>query len=342
MADSARTGRSGNGCFKVTGSTPEEAWRKAYADSKASMSAREYSRLTGSDDKNPRSFRRIVASDPDAFDQQLRFSGQRVGYIGLLALLTGLGTAPWVAGLILSMLPTAALLVFGAVDLSRGKLDWRAVAAVVGFSATLVQSRVGVLTGPDALGIGLEMVGCVLFLGNAPRWGIALMLAALLFRPEFALLNVLLGVACRSQRGPAVALACGSVAVFGILSKLWPSYGFAALMRQTFAGAYPYPARDAAHWSVAQHLGAIQSRLPGSLLVNVVVLALIACVAFAWRRLDAVPRAMAAGALIYFAAMILLDPFPDPRYCAIAGLILALSLVWGREEHADAAMSERP
>ena len=189
------------------GLSDEALHAAAYAVVREWVSPDDYRKLT-----LDRAYRVRQAADPRAFASMLPFYETKLGYVAAARALT-----PWLGTFdALRLVSVASVLAIGAVALAwlagAGALPWAgAVALALGLSGF---GTVAAITVPDLLAAALLLAMAWAFVRGRDAAAIALLVAAVLVRPDHVALAGVLMVAGLGARMPPLPLVAGFAAAF--------------------------------------------------------------------------------------------------------------------------------
>lgn len=221
-----------------------------YQEVRETVSPDKYETLTGG------SYRQIVSTDPEAFEQQLPFYQSRILYIGLVYLLAEIG---------LALLPATHLVSAVAVFVGlwlfhftyHTFIDVRLLYLLPLFWIATALLRVAQLSTTE--GLTFLAIALCLFLLMRGNWLLLVLLPLLvLIKPVLLVFSVLmliyLFVFSHSWRIPILFAALASAALYYLAARYFGTYSWVALMNFVFLERVAYPAEAIVAWTAVEHL----------------------------------------------------------------------------------------
>jgi hypothetical protein len=214
------------------------------------------------------------SNNPGNFVQNLPFYTTKPAYIAAIWLSRALGltqtysAATWVVSA-LCFAGLAILLLYWPPE-QMNRAIWLLALAVFCWFGNHPLSTLARFSTPDSMAM-IPILGAFLALLRLqrPRLGIALMLFAVMIRPETAVLIVMLAAIClimdQSQaplnKTQSVMMAILSIILYLSIQKLFGGYGYEKYFYYTFVNSIPNPAEVEAHWTLREYSQALVAGL---------------------------------------------------------------------------------
>lgn len=295
-------------------------------------------------DKDRFDYRYTCYSNDEAFNEQLGFYHNRVGYIALVRLLTGVGFSFGTAFRALSIVP--CLLIILVVSYASRKSVFLAGKYVVPLATFLILtiSKMHTMAVPDALCTLLTILYCLsLFVYRRPALGAAACLLAISVRPDSIIVAVviLLGYCWYvKEMGAylfATAIITCALLLYGAISRAYPSYPLTTLLYNSFVTALPYPLKQEIHVTLKDHLHWMRIHIGAfvGLMVCMAIPAIGFLVAFL-KKGEGISRltlCLLAVCLVVASARYAIYPSAEARNYACCAIIGLLSLIVNDVRH---------
>lgn len=314
------------------GASPDEARRAAYEGI-------ERTDPTSAALVDRSDYTRAVASDPEAFRQQLGFYRARVLYVGAAGVLVRAGVPPYRALAALNALALAALSVLLLVAFRTCVPRVAGTLSVVVLLAAGSQATASLGT-PDALVGALVVAGGLAVVTDRLGAAFAVLALAALARPDALLVGAaLLGAGAWTDRDrmPWVAAAAGVVGVGLVAQWGGGGHGWATVFHHTFVEKLARPAEAVSEVGLGLYtsaaLGGVRTAVvTGSALLLTVAATLATILQSSTPRVRAVALALLGGALAHAAVL----PLGLGRFylgpAALALVLLIGEVAVGRQE----------
>lgn len=317
--------------YQFSGESAPTAHELTYAEVKKTVAATDYDLLTSGND-----YRKIVASDPAAFNQQLPGYRMKLLYPWLLSICERAGWNPVSASVTISR---AAYIAIGMIVLAWLASFLAPVPAVL--TAWIAMSlafalRLAQLSTPDALSTAIILCGLWLIFQRAKlRAGLLVIAASIIVRPDNGLwLLAVAAYAAATRRSMRifsfVVLAAGFVLAL-LLVRLAGSPHWATVFHHSFIERLPY--QDNFHGGVSP-LEYLRVLLRETHPANLPPFLLVFALAGAWLLVARVPRfrwsddsAQIIAVMAGFGALHWLLYPGDDRFFAAAYLAITVVLV---------------
>lgn len=214
------------------------------------------------------------SNDPERFFQNLPFYTNKPAYIASMRLIRAVGltqtysAATWIVAA-LSFACFGILLLFWQPEFMNRALWLLALAAFCWFGNHPL-SNLARFSTPDSMAM-VPIFGSILalFRLKRPRLGIALMLSAIMVRPETVILAVMVAAICcwmdRSQapltKAQSVIAGISSIVLYFLIQKLFGNYGYEKFFYYTYVNNIPNPAEVQVHLKLHDYWQALFSGL---------------------------------------------------------------------------------
>ena len=214
-------------------------------------------------------YRRVCATDPEAFAQQLVLYSIRPLYWGLaLVLATTLGSVgvdPFVATYLVSAMSYSAVCAMCFLYLRRRTGPVFALAGAFALSLYPTLWKMGIASLPDLLLAAFVLGGFILLAEGRIVWSAAVLFVAVFVRTDVAVYNLLLGGLLALQQIPrprkiaAVGLLAGSALAAAAVHAWFDYYGWATIFHFSLVERLTHPADTAVSISPEIYFGAVAS-----------------------------------------------------------------------------------
>jgi hypothetical protein len=284
------------------------------------------------------------SNNPHYFVQNLAFYTNKPAYVAaiwffhVLGLTQTYSAATWVVSA-LCFAGLAILLLYWPPE-QMNRESWLLALAVFCWFGNHPFSTIARFSTPDSMAM-IPIVGAFLAILRLqrPRLGIALMLFAVMIRPETAVLIVMLAAICimmdQSQspltKKQSATMALLSIILYFSIQKLFGGYGYEKFFYYTFIGSIPNPAEVEVHWNLKEYLQVLLSGLrhitaDSRLLPFIFLSSAAACCHFLRRPGRSVYSWMLLLAWANYAVRFLLVPaWQEYRYYSINYLLILIA-----------------
>jgi hypothetical protein len=284
------------------------------------------------------------SNDPAFFVQNLPFYKNKPAYIASVWLIRAMGlaktysAATWIVAA-LSFACFGILLLLWQPEHVNHTL-WLLTLAAFCWFGNHPLSNLARFSTPDSLAM-VPIFGSflALFRLKSPRLGIALMLSAIMVRPETAMLAVLMATIFCVMDKSCAPLAKAQSAIMGIASiglyfsiqKLSGNYGYEKFFYYTYVNSIPNPAEVEVHLTLHEYWQALFSGLrhitADSRLIPFLILSATAAYCYSHRRSDrgAYPWLLLLAWASFAVRFLLLPSWNEYRYYSINYLLMLIA-----------------
>jgi hypothetical protein len=310
--------------YHADGLRGQQLLERTYADVRQHVDAASYAELLAGNDPE---YRRVVASDPSALEEQLPFYSIRVAYVASLRALKHLHV-PYAAGtqLVAAGFALGCVVMLALICEQCGAPLWLLPLVVAGTGYV----ELAAISAPDSMACCLALFATWLFL-RGHKLALALFAVLPLARTEYVLLacSTLGYLAARGGGAAALVALAASMVTYGLVALSPGTYAYATLFNFTFFATTPFPSRLVPSHAVRDY-ARIYYRLGAQLLLNAhaVVYALALGTWFRRRGVMILDRQLCGllvFPLLFLGLRLLLFPLLRERFVAYS---TSLVLIW--------------